>query len=371
MQLSCAILLLSDALLGFFHGYVCLTLFEEPKKTKTKKTDLQIKMVVGIVFAGMLLVILSQFTGLYYSFDSHNFYHRNTWYIVSLILPMAGMILDFGLIIQYRENITRRVMIPLLSYIVLPFVAAIVLAFYYGISWINIAISISMILMFVEAMIEQGQKVAQQERILARQERKIAEQNRELTESRIKTMMSQIRPHFIYNTLGSIEQLCELDPKMAAEMVHDFSRYLRGNFGELDNPMPIRMSQELEHIQSYIRIEQVRFPDIEITFDMKAGDFQIPALSVQPLIENAIKHGLMKLPREGTVQVSSYETETHYCVDVEDDGVGFDTAILSSDEKHVGLRNIRGRLEAMCDGVLVIESMPGVGTKVSIRIPKR
>ena len=77
----------------------------------------------------------------------------------------------------------------------------------------------------------------------------------ELTESRVSTMMSQIRPHFIYNTLGSIEQLCELDPPKAGELVHDFAKYLRGNFGELDNPKPILMSQEMEHVRHYISIE--------------------------------------------------------------------------------------------------------------------
>ena len=69
--------------------------------------------------------------------------------------------------------------------------------------------------------------------------------NAELAESRISTMMSQIRPHFIYNTLGSIEQLCKLDPPKAADLVHNFAKYLRGNFGELDNPKPILMSQEM------------------------------------------------------------------------------------------------------------------------------
>lgn len=107
-------------------------------------------------------------------------------------------------------------------------------------------------------------------------------------------MISQIKPHFIYNTLGSIEQLCEIDPKMAAEMTHNFAKYLRGNFGELGNTKPIRLSQEISHCKYYVSIEQVRFPDMKITFDLKSEDFLIPALSIQPLIENAIKHGLMK-----------------------------------------------------------------------------
>ena len=194
--------------------------------------------------------------------------------------------------------------------------------------------------------------------------------NAQLVESRISTMMSQIRPHFIYNTLGSIEQLCNIDPQKAGELVHNFAKYLRGNFRELDNPRPILMSQEMEHVRHYISIENVRFPDMTFLFEMNSGDFHIPALTIQPIVENAIKHGLMKLPKGGTIHVVSYETDNHYCVSVEDDGVGFDTSELLDERKHVGIRNIRGRLKAMVGGTLEIESTVGVGTKVLITIPK-
>ena len=194
--------------------------------------------------------------------------------------------------------------------------------------------------------------------------------NAQLTESRISTMMSQIRPHFIYNTLGSIEQLCIIDPSKAGELVHNFAKYLRGNFGELDNPKPILMSQEMEHVRHYISIENVRFPDMTFSFEMNSDDFHIPALTIQPIVENAIKHGLMKLSKGGTIRVVSYETESHYCVSVEDDGVGFDTDVLLDERKHVGIRNIRGRLKAMVNGTLEIESRVGIGTTVLIKIPK-
>ena len=194
--------------------------------------------------------------------------------------------------------------------------------------------------------------------------------NAQLAESRISTMMSQIRPHFIYNTLGSIEQLCKLDPPKAGELVHNFAKYLRGNFGELDNPKPILMSQEMEHVHHYISIENVRFPDMTFSFEMNSVDFSIPALTIQPIVENAIKHGLMKLQKGGTIRVVSYETDTDYCVSVSDDGVGFDTTVLLDERKHVGLRNIRERLKVMVNGTLEIESTVGVGTKVLIKIPK-
>ena len=194
--------------------------------------------------------------------------------------------------------------------------------------------------------------------------------NAQLKESRVSTMMSQIRPHFIYNTLGSIEQLCEIDPQKAGALVHNFAKYLRGNFGELDNPRPIPISQEMEHVRYYISIEQVRFPDMTFLFKMDSIDFCLPALTIQPIVENAVKHGLMKREKGGTIRVVSYETDTHYCVLVEDDGAGFDAAVMLHDRSHMGIRNIRERLQTMVNGTIEIESTLGIGTKVRINIPK-
>lgn len=229
---------------------------------------------------------------------------------------------------------------------------------------------LSMFLFILFTGIQMLGRYAKREQQFAEKDRILAETERQLTESRIATMISQIRPHFIYNTLGSIEQLCELQPEKAAQLVHEFACYLRGNFGEMDNPAPIRLSQEMAHVRHYVSIEKIRFPDMEVQFDLRSSDFLIPALSVQPLVENAIKHGLMKLPQGGTVVVSSHETDTHYCVTVADNGPGFDTAILREKGSRVGLRNIHGRITAMCGGTLTVESTPGLGTKVQILIPK-
>ena len=192
----------------------------------------------------------------------------------------------------------------------------------------------------------------------------------ELKESRISIMLSQIQPHFIYNTLGTIERMCLKDPEKAFDLVRNFSLYLRGNFSELESVTPIRFEEELKHVEYYVNIEKVRFPDMNIEYDVEVTDFVLPALSVQPLVENAIKHGLMRLETGGTVVISTYETPEHFCVEVKDDGVGFDTSLPIEGKKHVGLRNIRGRLNAMVNGELIIESEIGIGTKAVIMIPK-
>ncbi len=192
----------------------------------------------------------------------------------------------------------------------------------------------------------------------------------ELKESRISIMLSQIQPHFIYNTLGTIERMCLRDPEKAFELVRNFSLYLRGNFSELNNVIPIQFEEELKHVEYYVNIEKVRFPDMNIVYDVKTTGFLLPALSVQPLVENAIKHGLMRLESGGTVVIRSYETDKHYCIEVKDNGVGFDTSQPIDEKKHVGLCNIRGRLKAMVSGELLLESTIGVGTCAVIMIPK-
>ena len=194
--------------------------------------------------------------------------------------------------------------------------------------------------------------------------------NAQLAESRIATLISQIQPHFIYNTLGTIEQLCITEPEAASKLVRNFSLYLRGNFSELDNAKPIMFSQEMNHVKHYTDIEQVRFPDMTIKYDLRSVEFLLPALSVQPLVENAIKHGLMGLEEGGIVTISAYETENDYVVDVTDDGVGFDMNAGYDETKHVGIKNIRARIEAMCNGTLTIESEIGKGTKATMKIPK-
>jgi LytS/YehU family sensor histidine kinase len=192
----------------------------------------------------------------------------------------------------------------------------------------------------------------------------------ELGESRIAIMLSEIQPHFIYNTLGTIEQLCLKDPQMASELVRNFSLYLRANLSELDSIVPILFSDEIKHVQYYVNIEKVRFPDMTIEYQLDMSDFSLPAISVQPLVENAIKHGLMPLESGGRVVIRSYQTDTHFCVEVTDNGVGFDTGCLIYKKEHVGLYNVRERLRAIVNGELRVESTEGAGTTATILIPK-
>ena len=195
----------------------------------------------------------------------------------------------------------------------------------------------------------------------------------ELEQSRIAVMISQIQPHFLYNSLTSVMDLCDRDPKQAKAAIADFADYLRGNLSSLKTENLISFRVELSHIQKYLRLEKLRFQDeLEVLYDIRVQDFMLPALSVQPLIENAVKHGVGKKIGGGIVSIHTYETMEHYVIRIEDDGVGFEEGEYDKENStHVGIENTRKRLDMMISAQLELESEKGKGTKATIRIPKR
>lgn len=354
------VFLFSDIILFIYHGYVCYCLFGE--QSQMKKDMYRVKLVYIICIISIILVVLSQFFHFYYYIDAQNYYHRNSLYLISLVLPMSGMITDLTILIEYRKNVSRELFISMISYIVLPLAASLILIFYYGISLINIAISISVMLMFFEVMIEQGRKVALQERILAQTERKLAD-------SRISSMMGQIRNHFIFNVLGTISTYCKIDPEKADEAIIRFSRYLRRNIRYLEEKEMIPFEDEVALLEDYVKLEKIRFGDmVEFGEDFEVTEFLIPPLTVQPLVENAIKHGLTKAGRKGCVCVLTRKEGNTIRVEIVDDGVGFILDKLENSES-VGIKNVRQRLEYMAKASLKIESKLGKGTRVIIQIP--
>ena len=166
--------------------------------------------------------------------------------------------------------------------------------------------------------------------------------------------------------------LCEKDPEKAQEAIGRFSDYLRGNLSNLEKEDCISFLREMEHVTNYLSLEKMRFRDkLTIKYDIKDESFDLPALSVQLLAENAVKHGIHKKEEGGTVKIESYSTADNYYVIVEDDGVGFDPGSKKEgDGLHIGLDNLEERLVRMCGGHLVVESTEGVGTKATITIPR-
>lgn len=194
----------------------------------------------------------------------------------------------------------------------------------------------------------------------------------ELADSRISIMLSQIQPHFLYNSLNTIYYLCDKDPQAAKKAISDFSDYLRGSMDSLTRRTPIPFYKELQHVRKYLTLEKMRFEDrLEIEWDIQTEGFMIPALTVQPLVENAVKHGVCQLEEGGIVKISTRDCVDHFEVEIIDNGAGFDVNEVKNDGKsHVGIENVRSRLWKMCQAELEITSEKGKGTSAVIRIPK-
>lgn len=199
--------------------------------------------------------------------------------------------------------------------------------------------------------------------------KRLLEQREELTAARINLMVSQIQPHFIYNSLTAIIDLIDKDTETAKERIVDFSDYLRVNLDSLKEVRLIPFAKELEHCKTYLNFEQLRFENIKIEYDIKISDFVLPVLTVQPLVENAVKHGLSKTVNGGTITIATQETEKNVIITVKDNGVGFEENEVT-DKIHVGLYNVKKRLSDMCDGTLELKSKKGEGTAVTVTLPK-
>ena len=191
-----------------------------------------------------------------------------------------------------------------------------------------------------------------------------------MAEQRIQIMMTQIQPHFLYNTLSTIQVLCSVDPQRAAEITGKFSAYLRQNLNTLEFTGLTPFTRELEHTKTYAEIESIRFPNIHVEYRAEDWNFSVPPLTVQPLVENAIRHGV-RIREEGLVRVTARKVDNGHEIVIWDNGVGFDVdAMELKDTTHVGLKNVCERVERMCGGTMTIESRIGEGTTVTILIPE-
>lgn len=274
------------------------------------------------------------------------------------LLGIIGMAIDVGIIIYHRKKLSPQMFVSLMSYSVLAYLSLIAHIIFYGISFSNIAIVISMIFMFLTMQIEQAKNYKSKEA--------------ELYDLRIEVMLSQIGHHFIFNTLSTIKYLCGKDPKAAEQTVVEFADYLRGTLDSLSQNRCIPFETELEHVKNYLAIEKKRFGDrVNVEYDIKETDFVIPALSLQPIVENAVKHGICKREDGGTIKISTYSDGDYFKIKVEDDGIGFDPSEEKNDGmNHIGINNVKSRLHTMCEGTLDVTSKKGIGTTAIITIQK-
>ena len=197
--------------------------------------------------------------------------------------------------------------------------------------------------------------------------RRYTEQKEETARQRTRAAILQMRPHFIHNTLMSIYYLCTQDPEKAQTVIKDFSRYLQSNFTAIAEDGTISFAEELEHTRAYLAVEQARYEGrLFVEFDTPNTFFRVPALTLQPIVENAVQHGLDPDLEPLYVSVATQDAPGGIRIVVEDTGPGY---APSDGAPHFALDNIRERLENLCGGTLEIEPREAGGTKVTVFVP--
>lgn len=307
---------------------------------------------VQVIFAA-----ISPFTGsIFYVTDDG--YQRGPLFLISQLVPLLCYMLFMALVLIYRKKLLPREVVFFLLYIFIPLGSGAAQMAVRGIAVVNAGVTIATLIILMNVQFEH--------------EVTIKEQEKELAERRIDIMLSQIQPHFLYNSLAAIHHLCETDPETAKKAIQKFSEFLRGNMDSLKNREPIPFGAELNHAMNYLYLEQQRFGDkLQVIYQIKTEDFLIPPLTLQPLVENAVQHGILNRKNGGTVIICTEETDEHAVVTVADNGVGIENAKGRpplGEHSHIGISNVRSRLEEMVEGSLEIESS-SQGTTVTIRIP--
>ena len=304
----------------------------------------------------LVLVFLSMFNGMLFQVDAHGNLTDGPYYWIAWLIDPMILLIEILVVVHYRKNLSRFGTIVMLNFGLVSLLTTGLQSIWYPVPEL-LACTLALLLMFMLFYWEMAKNLLENER--------------ELMQSQMSLAISQIQPHFLYNTLSTIAELCRKDSAMAEEVTNRFALYLRGNLEHMGDSFPVEFSKELKHVQTYLWIEKIRFQEeLQVVYDIQTEDFIIPALTVQPLVENAVKHGMMGSENVCTITIRTKCVERGYQVIIEDDGCGFDPEQVKNDgRKHIGIESVRSRLKFMVGGTLTVKSAIGKGTTVIIEIP--
>ncbi len=320
------------------------------------KKNPMMRTAIAIWCISCILTLAAQFTGgVFYRVTDENIFVRGDFYPVLLICPVTLNLMNLQVYFERKEKYSRRKRISFSFMILLPLITIFIQFFLRGVWVLDMGVVVAAFFLFVNIVQEQI------ENDIAVREESIRQQ--------AVNLALQMRPHFIYNTMMSIYYLCQKDPEKAQQVTLDFTRYLRKNFTAVSSMRPVPFREEMEHTRAYLAVEKVRFEgSLKVEYDTPYMDFSLPPLTLQPIVENAVKYGLDPERAPLEIRVSSVRTETGAVVTVDDNGPGFTSGI--NGEPHVALQNIRERLSQMCHGHLEIMERKEGGTRVILFIPR-
>lgn len=313
-----------------------------------------------VALAGIIFWMTSLLHGLCWTITDDVIFEKHGWYWVIYVIGAAIVAFDlFRVVINHTNQvITTDVAASLYIFMAIPFITLVVANYAELISLFFASITISYLIMYIAIHVHSEQVVV--------------EKKMDDTIMQTDLIISQLQPHFMFNSLTNIKYLTRKDPLLAENAVEKFTKYLRANLEAIEDQSLISFADELEHTKNYIWLEQLRFKHLKVEYSVDVDDFLVPRLSLQPVVENAVKHGVTKKIGGGTIQIMVRESADCYKIIVRDDGVGFDQSKTKDAEveENVGLVDIRKRLLELNKSTINIASTEGVGTTVTYKIMK-
>lgn len=336
--------------------YIALSI---PVNQNMERRAIQVSIAMAAAYLVVILPML--LSGQVFYLNESDQYTRGPLHWCPGVIFALQAVIIFVITLSFRKRLGFRSVLMLLSYPMFPLLGFLVIMLLSDeeitSSLGHVVFALGLLVIFINIQMQQ--------------EKKLAHQEAELAEARAATMLSQIQPHFLYNSLTAIRRLCRDNPE-AREALYFFSSYLRGNMDSLSAKKPVPFQTELEHTQHYLWLESLRFEEIlKVEYDIQVTDFMLPVLTLQPMVENAVRHGITTKETGGTITIRTEKSADCIRIIVSDDGSGFyPEQAIPDGRSHMGIANVRGRLETICRGRLLIESAPGKGTVATIELPK-
>lgn len=322
-----------------------------------------LRTVIALWIVYVVMAELGHFTGFFYILSPDNQFIRTEWFPFLLTPLTIIMILNVAGVIRRRKKLPKRYFIALMIYLLPMTIAVIIHSFFAVYFTLFLCIGICALSMYTLIISDQIIQIF-------RQQREMAEKEREIAHQRASVMVLQMRPHFIYNTMMSIYYLCKQDADKAQQVTLDFTTYLRKNFTAIAGEDTISFKDELEHTRAYLTVEQAQHEGmLYVDYDTPHVNFSVPPLTLQPLVENAVKLCLDPNGEALRIFVKTRLTDSGSEITVENNGADFKPS--DDNEPHIALANIEQRLEMMCGGKMTITPREGGGTVVKVIIPKK
>lgn len=310
--------------------------------------------LAAMILAELALVLINLPTDLLFSMNGLEVSNGPLRFLL-FIPPSLMAATSVWVTVKYAADIRHK--ITLLSCLVIPVIVAFLSYPLHIPSFTAISILAVYLLLYGGVYVDRGMRIAKYEA--------------EIMEQKVAMMVSRIEPEFLEESLESIRVMSG-NPPETVEAIGEFKKYLNENVSTISQKAPIPFDTELAHVESYVKLEKLRFKDkLTVVFDIGDRDFMLPAMTLQMIVENAIKHGITQKESGGTVTVSTMDTGEAHVITVTDDGVGFDVnAPRPENSSHIGLTNLSSRLSSMMGGKFEITSEIGVGTTAKVIIPK-